>query len=227
MRTPRLVAVFAFVFSLIVSLGVSPAEAASYNIYKGPNTSNKVILTFDDCPKSLSSFKKTVKAFRDMGVTVALFPTGNCIKSGKFDAKYARKMGHYVFNHTISHPNLAKRSYASIKKELGGPGVVSTYGRPPYGAYNSTVKKAYKDKGMKMWLWTVDTNDWRGKSSKQLVNYVVKNARKGDTVLMHMQWNGFNKSTVKQIKSGLNKKGIKLCKNYKKTVAAKPKTVKC
>ena len=50
--------------------------------------------------------------------------------------------------------------------------------------------------------------------------------RKGDTVLMHMQWNGFNKSTVKKIKSGLKKKGIALCKNTGK-VSAKPSKVKC
>ena len=87
-----------------------------------------MILTFDDCPKSLSSFKKTVKAFSDMGVRVALFPTGNCIKAGKFDAKYARKMGHYVFNHSITHPDLRTLSYAGVKRELGKPGVVTTYG---------------------------------------------------------------------------------------------------
>ena len=43
---------------------------------------------------------------------------------------------------------------------------------------------------------------------------------------MHMQWNGFNKSTVKKIKSGLKKKGIALCKNTGK-VSAKPSKVKC
>jgi peptidoglycan/xylan/chitin deacetylase (PgdA/CDA1 family) len=228
MRVPRFAAVFLFAFSLVVASGVAtaPAQAAGYSISRGPNTSNKVILTFDDCPKSLSSFKKSVKAFSDMGVRVALFPTGNCIKAGKFDAKYARKMGHYVFNHSITHPDLRTLSYAGVKRELGKPGVVTTYGRPPYGAYNATTKRAYAAVGMKIWTWTVDTNDWRGKSSSQLVSYVVNNARKGDTVLMHMQWNGFNKSTVKKIKSGLSKKGVKLCKNTG-TVKAKPSKIKC
>ena len=131
MRVPRFVAAVVFAFSLIVASGVatSPAQADGYSISRGPNTSNKVILTFDDCPKSLSSFKKTVKAFSYMGVRVALFPTGNCIKAGKFDAKYARKMGHYVFNHSITHPDLRTLSYAGVKRELGKPGVVTTYGR--------------------------------------------------------------------------------------------------
>ena len=117
MRVPRFAAVFLFAFSLVVASGVAtaPAQAAGYSISRGPNTSNKVILTFDDCPKSLSSFKKTVKAFSDMGVRVALFPTGNCIKAGKFDAKYARKMGHYVFNHSITHPDLRTLSYAGVR----------------------------------------------------------------------------------------------------------------
>ena len=228
MRVPRFAAVFLFAFSLVVASGVAtaPAQAAGYSISRGPNTSKKVILTFDDCPKSLSSFKKTVKAFSDMGVRVALFPTGNCITAGRFDAKYARKMGHYVFNHSITHPDLRTLSYAGVKRELGKPGVVTTYGRPPYGAYNATTKRAYAAVGMKIWTWTVDTNDWRGKSSSQLVSYVVNNARKGDTVLMHMQWNGFNASAVRQMKDGLADKGVGLCRNNGAT-AVKPAGVTC
>ena len=154
------------------------------------------------------------------------FPRGRGRKAGRFDASYARSLGHYVFNHSVSHPQLTDLSKSAVIRQLGSPGVVTTYGRPPYGAYNSTVREAYAAVGMRIWTWTVDTNDWRGKSSSQLVSYVVNNVKGGDTVLMHMQWNGFNKSTVKKIKSGLKKKGIALCKNTGK-VSAKPSKVKC
>ena len=121
---------------------------------------------------------------------------------------------------------MGTRRYGGVKRERGKTGDVTTCGRGTYGAYNATTKRAYAAGSMKIWTWTVDTNDWRGKSSSQLVSYVVNNARKGDTVLMHMQWNGFNKSTVKKIKSGLSKKGVKLCKNTG-TVKAKPSKIKC
>nr|WP_231980520.1 polysaccharide deacetylase family protein [Tessaracoccus coleopterorum] len=206
--------------------GSHPPPSGTYSVTHGPNTSNRVILTFDDCPKSLSAFKTTVKAATDMGVRLALFPTGDCLSAGRFDAAYARSLGHYVFNHSISHPDLTTLSYSSVVRQLGSPGVVTTYGRPPYGAYNSTVRRAYDAVGMRIWTWTVDTNDWRGKSTSQLISYVVGNAKGGDTVLMHMQWNGFNESAIRAMKSGLTEKGIGLCRNTGE-VAAKPAGISC
>lgn len=204
----------------------TPPPAGSYNLFSGPNTSNRVILTFDDCPKSLSSFRTTVKAIADLGVSVGLFPTGDCVSAGRFDAAYARSLGHYVFNHSVSHPQLTNLSRSAVIRELGAPGIVTTYGRPPYGAYNATVRSAYDAVGMRIWLWNVDTNDWKGKSSSQLISYVVANADAGDTVLMHMQWNGFNASSVKAMRDGLAAKGIGMCRIQGAT-AVKPAGVAC
>lgn len=209
-------------------MGSSPqaAFAKDYNIYTGPNDSDRVILTFDDCPKTLESFKATLKDFSKMGVRVALFPTGNCIKAGRFDQGYALALGHYVFNHSITHPDFSKMNVEKIVKELESPGIVSTYGRPPYGAVNKNVHEAYKKAGMKIWNWDVDTNDWRGKSSSEITKHVVNNTGKGNTVLMHMQWNGFNEETVSNIRKGLAKRNIGLCLNTG-PVIAKPNKVNC
>jgi peptidoglycan/xylan/chitin deacetylase (PgdA/CDA1 family) len=32
--------------------------------------------------------------------------------------------------------------------------------RPPYGDYNSTTLALAQQRGMKVWLWSVDTEDW-------------------------------------------------------------------
>lgn len=210
---------------VMATLVASPA--AAYDAGRGPNKSSRAILTYDDCPKSLKAFKATVKAAEKLNVGLALFPTGNCIKLGRFDVGYARAHGHWVFNHSVSHPDLRTLSYSRVLKELGKPGVRSSYGRPPYGAHNASVRKAYKAKNMKLWLWTVDTNDWRGKSRSSVVSYVIKNTRKRDTVLMHMQWNGFSGEAIKQMKSGLLKKGVKLCRNYGEKTPLKPKKLTC
>ena len=206
--------VFALVCSLLAS-SVTAEAAEKYNTYKGPNASKRIVLTYDDCPKTLKAFKDTVKAASELDVLLVLFPTGDCMRSGKFDAKFARQHGHYVFNHSVSHPDLSKLSLSAVKKQLGKPGIVTNYGRPPYGAVNATVRKAYAQKGMRIWLWTVDTNDWRGKSRASIVKYVVKQAKAGDTVLAHMQHKAFNKTAIRQIKDGLAKRGLKLCRPYR------------
>ncbi|MDO5737168.1 MAG: polysaccharide deacetylase family protein [Propionibacteriaceae bacterium] len=204
-----------------------PPPPANYSINKGPNSTNRVTLTFDDCPKSLSAFKTTVLAAKEAGIALALLPTGDCISAGKFDASYARAHGHYVFNHSVTHAQLTNLSYAGVVKELGAPGVVTTYGRPPYGAWNASVKKAYDAVGMKIWIWNVDTNDWKGKSQQSVVDYVVSNTKAGNSVLMHMQWNGFNGTALKAMKSGLSNRGISVCQNRGATTPVKPAAMDC
>lgn len=203
---------------------VAAAKAPSYSMYRGPNTGSRVALTYDDCPKSVASFKDTVNYATKHDIGLVLFPTGQCIgqfKKKKFDlVKYARERGHWVANHSYSHPDLTKLSKKKVIDQIDGT-AVSNYGRPPYGAINSTVKKAYAAvknydrNGMRIWLWGVDTNDWKGKSRTQVVTYVVGNARAGSTVLMHMQWNGFSPKALKAMKKGLTKKDINLCRVWR------------
>lgn len=200
---------------------------SQYSIQRGPNTTNRVILSYDDCPTSLSAFKATVLAAEAANVGLALLPTGDCLRSGRFDAAFARAHGHHVFNHSVSHPLLTSLSYSGVLNQLGAPGVVTTYGRPPYGAYNSTVARAYAAKGMRIWTWNLDTNDWRGRSTSQLIGYVSGSARAGDSVLMHMHWNGFNGTAIRGMKAGLAARGIQLCRNFPGTAPVAPPSMWC
>jgi peptidoglycan/xylan/chitin deacetylase (PgdA/CDA1 family) len=199
----------------------------AYSAYRGPNTSSRVILSFDDCPTSLSAFKATVVGARNLGIALVLAPTGNCISAGRFNASYARQYGHWVINHSVSHPDYTTLSTSSIYYQLGSPGVVTSYGRPPYGAVNERVRNAFATKGMRIWLWNVDTNDWRGKTRSQVVSYVVTYAKPGNTVLMHMHWNGFNTTALSSMKSGLAAKGIGVCRNLGATTPTRPSKVNC
>lgn len=179
----------------------------------GPAHGDAVVLSFDDCPKSMEEFKTTVLAAEKLGIAVVLFPTGNCVTTHRIDPDFARAHGAYVFNHSVTHPDLRKVSAARLKAELGAPGIVTNWGRPPFGAVNATVRNAYAAAGMKVWMWDVDTLDWKGKSTDELVNYVVANTRAGDTVLMHMHWNGFNPDALTRMKAGLNARGLQVCRN--------------
>lgn len=216
--------------ALIVAAAVmvrTPLDAHAYDIRKGPNPSNRVTLNFDDCPKSAAQFRSVLVAARDLDVALMLFPTGDCISSGRFDVVLARSLGHYVFNHSISHPDLTTLSYNAVRRQLGAPGVVTSYGRPPYGAINNTVRSAYSSVGMTPWLWNVDTQDWNGKTASQVVNHVVNNARAGDSVLMHMQWNGFSGTAIEAMKSGLARRGLQVCRNYPGTTPVRPTQLNC
>lgn len=193
----------------------------------GPNHTRRVVLSFDDCPRSVKAYRAVLSGAEKLGIGLMLFPTGTCLSHGRFSAAYARAHGHYVFNHSISHPELTRLSYAGVLHQLSKPGVQARYGRPPYGAYNATVSRAYRAKGMKIWTWSVDTNDWRGYSRAVVVNRVVRWASAGSTVLMHMQWNAFSVKALRQIKDGLAKRGLSVCRNYPGTTPVRSWTVRC
>lgn len=198
-----------------------------YSRSTGPNRTSRVVLSFDDCPNSLAAFQSTVEGAERLDIALVLFPTGQCIQAGRFSSSYARNHGAYVFNHTISHPDLTTLSYSGVLYQLGPPGVVTTFGRPPGGSYNTlTVLNAYAVKAMRIWTWSVDTRDWTGKSQSEVVSYVLANARAGSTVLMHMGWHAFNTSALAQIKSGLSARGLGVCRNLGPTAVA-PAGVTC
>nr|NLI48890.1 polysaccharide deacetylase family protein [Propionibacterium sp.] len=196
-----------------------------YSVSRGPNRTSKVMLTFDDCPKSYSAFQTTVLAAERLGIRLALFPYGQCRDWGLISFSYARAHGHYVFNHSTTHADLTTLSYSEVLDELyGGPS--GSYGRPPYGAYNLTVKNAFVSMSRRIWTWDLDTRDWTGLSQSTIVDYVVENAYAGSSVLMHMQHAAFNETALSQIKDGLAERGLSVCRNNG-PVGIYPQTLDC
>lgn len=173
-----------------------------------PAGSAPVVLTYDDCPANWASAKQTLQDAANMKIHLRIYVTGNCLKAKKFDVATARNLGHTVCSHSNTHADLTKLSKAGVRKEMDIAGLKTDCGRPPYGAVNATVKAVFKEKGMSLDLWGVDTNDWRGKSQAQVVDWVVTKSKPGSVVLMHMQHKGFNKSALTAIKTGLSKRGI-------------------
>lgn len=200
----------------IRSIGASP----TMNRYTGPNRTSRVVLTFDDCPLTLSAFDAATLYARDNNIGLVLAPTGTCLST--FKSRYgidlasrARARGHYVINHSVSHLELTTLSYSSMVAQLGSPGVVTNIGRPPYGSVNATVNAAYAAKGMYQWLWDVDTRDWENRSKSVTIYNAVYLARAGSTVLMHMRWYGFSPDSLRQIKTGLANRGLNVCRPYR------------
>lgn len=173
------------------------------------------VLTFDDCPYGvpLATTNATLKAAKSMGIHLRLYPTGDCLAAKRLDVAYARSMGHTVCSHSNHHWDLRSLSLAGVKKEMtlklpNGKKLSTNCARPPYGATNATVKKAFAQLGYSHDLWDVDTKDWKGKSQSQIVSSVITYAKPGDVVLMHMNHKAFNKTAIRQIKEGLAKRGI-------------------
>jgi len=208
------------------------ANGPKYDRARGPNYTSRVVFNYDDCPNGLSAFKAAIEGAKSLGIGIVIAPDGKCINQYKAQGTditaFARTNGQYVINHSVTHPHLTTLSYSAMLTELGSPGFVTNFGRPPYGDTNATVWKAYTAAGMRQWLWTLSPSNWTGKAQAEVVAYVVTNSRAGDTVDMHMQSNAFNRSAMEQMKKGLAARGLLVCRPYSGTTPVRlPRSLPC
>lgn len=207
-----------------------PYTATSpYQINRGPNRTDKIVLLFDDCPKSLTSFKSAVDAAQALKITIGVAATGACQKGPTFDAAYARARGVFVIGHSMTHPDLRTLTPAQVSAQIDPISAASGFMRPPYGEYTAADVSVLAKRGVQFWSWTYDSADWTGESQAAAVARIVNGASAGDTVLDHMQWNVFNPSALAQVKAGLAKRGLGLCQAYvgKSAPVKLPSTLAC
>jgi peptidoglycan/xylan/chitin deacetylase (PgdA/CDA1 family) len=105
------------------------------------------------------------------------------------------RMGYTLGNHTWNHPDMASLSASEQAREMDqtiaeqrkltrtSPCVF----RPPYGDYNATTLSLAQHRRMAVWLWSVDTEDWKadGSASSYWVNRIVRLAEQEGRALRH------------------------------------------
>lgn len=150
-----------------------------------------IALTFDDGP-----YPKVTGHILDVleknGVCATFFVLGSRIEGREDVLTRMDELGCEIGNHSFSHADLTRLSKADCQRELSDTdaeirrvtGHEASVVRPPYGYYNKTVMSAA---GRPLILWTVDTNDWRGKAPGEIADYVIQQAKEGSVILMHDQ----------------------------------------
>lgn len=150
-----------------------------------------IALTFDDGP-----YPKVTGHILDVleknGVCATFFVLGSRIEGREDMLTRMDELGCEIGNHSFSHADLTRLSKADCQRELSDTdaeirrvtGHEASVVRPPYGYYNKTVMSAA---GRPLILWTVDTNDWRGKAPGEIADYVIQQAKEGSVILMHDQ----------------------------------------
>lgn len=146
-----------------------------------------VALTFDDGPGKDTD--RLLEALKKYNARATFFMLGNNAKNYDSVIKKMKDMNCELGNHSTTHAQLTKLSAEAIKKEIqttseyikNAAGVGPTVMRPPYGAVNATVKQ---NVGLPMILWSVDTLDWKTKSTPKTVESIMT-AKDGDIILLH------------------------------------------
>ncbi|MCC5896024.1 MAG: LysM peptidoglycan-binding domain-containing protein [Alkalibacterium sp.] len=179
---------------LSLSLAMPTAAAPAQNVIKGPTTEKVVALTFDDGSDG-TNINTILQILSTHNVKATFFLTGSGVNNHPQAIRNIANQGHQLANHSYSHPDFTKISAAEIRSQLQRTEDIvrnvtgkttKPFFRPPFGAYNSTVLQHVGDAGYRYSVyWTIDTVDWTGNSSTDIVNRVMNRITPGAIILMH------------------------------------------
>jgi endo-1,4-beta-xylanase len=150
-----------------------------------------VALTFDDGPDPEST-KALLDALGTAGVRATMFNVGRAARDHPELARDQRNAGMWLGNHSWTHPRLTTLSPVRVASELRRTqivleeltGVSPRLFRPPYGDTGTGVRAAARRLGLTEVLWDVDTRDWDGASTAQIVA-AARTLTDGQVLLMH------------------------------------------
>lgn len=172
-----------------------------------------ICLTFDDGPlpyyanQILDVFEKFNKEYKEEGFIAhgTFFYKGiNVKEENKETMLRALDNGFQIGNHTENHLHLEKLTAREIKSEVKTVndklnallGINDTLVRLPFGTYNPLVLETI-NYPMINWTQGLDTLDWSGKTSSEILDTVMNHLGDGSIVLMH---EGFD-ATIQALKN--------------------------
>ncbi len=183
------------------------AHAAEGTVYHRVSTEERVVaLTFDDGPHPKTT-DRILDVLAEHDAKATFFVIGKNLRLYGEATVRAVAEGHEIGNHTYSHPSLSHVEKGALLGELSRTeelieditGVAPTVFRPPAGVYSGDVCRAATDCGLSVVLWNIDTRDWTGVSTAEIVKNVMKNITPGSIVLFH-DYGGSECHTVAALK---------------------------
>ncbi|RCG26514.1 polysaccharide deacetylase [Sphaerisporangium album] len=172
--------------SFLVGLSSSASAADCSAGYVG--------LTYDDGPNP-GNTSTLLNALKSNGLRATLFNIGQNAQNNQALVRAQQDAGMWIGNHSYTHPHLPQLSGSQMQSELQrtqqaiqqATGTAPKLFRPPYGETNSTLKSVEQQLGLTEILWDVDSQDWNGASTAQIVQAAGR-LQNGQIILMHDQY---------------------------------------
>jgi len=176
-----------------VSAGCPAALYGANSSAPATGSAKTVALTFDDGPGASTASLLSILA--SYGVPATFFNIGQNMAARPALVRQEAQAGYVLGNHTWDHPNMTTLSASAQAAEMDQAsaeqasltGTQPCSFRPPGGSYNSTTLSLAQQRAMKVWTWSVDTEDWKanGSSSSYWVNRIISLAESEGRVLQH------------------------------------------
>ena len=145
---------------------------------------SRIVLTFDDFG-SKTQINRLLRILDTQRVRAVFFLIGSWAESNPDLVQKIRDKGHFVANHTYSHPDLDRLPSHDIQEQITG-GVTSAWLRPPRGRYNGRIRRLAKQLGYDIKYWSIDSDDWQGSSSQAMQKKIMDEIHPGAVILFHL-----------------------------------------
>lgn len=173
-----------------------------------------VALTFDDGPTP-ATLPDLLETLRDGDARATFFNLGRNAEAEPDLVRAQREAGMWIGNHSETHPHLTELSGSAAFEEIsrtqrilrGITGERPSLFRPPYGETSEEVRTQEARLDLLEVLWTVDTRDWDGASTEEIVA-AARTLRPGGILLMH-DWARASVDALPQILAELRERGLR------------------
>jgi len=150
-----------------------------------------VALTFDDGPDDRYT-PAILDILNEERVPGTFFINGVRAERSAGVLRRIVKEGHTLASHGWAHARYSALTEDGIRadlnrnkaliKELGGD---TELFRPPYGALDMLAAEVVVNQGYRIVLWSIDTRDWMGRSTDEIVTTVLEEVHPGAIILQH------------------------------------------
>jgi peptidoglycan/xylan/chitin deacetylase (PgdA/CDA1 family) len=192
----------------------TPAQAKVWRRVNGAG--RRVALTFDD--GGAGPWRSMLDTLRRYNAHATFFPLGPFAAASPSLMRRTLAEGHGIGSHGWTHTSMPSQSSGAVQSELlrsaapwwNAAGATPVpYGRPPYGAYNSSTVAAFGAAGFaRVIMWDVDPQDWSQPGASVIASRVLSRVRPGSIVVMHLRPQ--TAAALPAILSGLQGRGYKV-----------------
>jgi len=156
----------------------------------GLQAAGSAYLAFDDGPTGSST--SLVNALKNSGARATFYIIGNRISSNSSGFGAIKNGGFSLQNHSYTHSHMLNWTYQQVYNDINqcqqavknAGGGTPRYFRPPYLEVNNNIRTACAALGLTIVMPTVDTKDWNGATTTQIIS-ACNSLQSGGNTLMH------------------------------------------
>ncbi len=180
------------IFALLLFFTLALNAEAKIGFSHGERAGKKIALSFDDGPHPTFT-PKILSLLEKYGIKATFFMIGCNVATYPSVARAVANEGHEIGNHTYTHPHMKQISLNVLREEIqktedillqNGIAKPKLF-RPPEGFRSEEQVKTLEGFGYQTVIWSLDTHDWQGRPTDEIVSVVLEGIQGGDILLFH------------------------------------------